>query len=181
MSENAIFWDKVPKPYIRLRYNNSSGRGERRGAGRRGGAGPSRPAPRLNFRTPVAAATSPRRSAEPCGAVRRGRRSCDPLAGLILSLLKKKTPQERSRRALREGWAGGSACPPVAFHSIGSSGADLQKKKGSPECIRLPFFIECWIFRAFLGVMSQNTYFGTSACTLLCYFHYFSIIFGFCQ
>ena len=88
MSENAIFWDKVPKPIFRIILNHPSGRGERRGAGRRGGAGPSRPAPRFNFRFCNCSCDE---SAEKCAAVRRGRRSCVPLAGLILSLLKKKT------------------------------------------------------------------------------------------
>lgn len=130
----TIFWDEVPKPYIRLRYNNRSGRGERRGAGRRGGAGPSRPVPRLNFRFSNCSCDE---SAEKCVAVRRGRRSCDPLAGLILSLLKKK-PRRSAAGGLcaRGGRVVAHARRSLFIHSA-PAGRSPVKKKGSPECIRL--------------------------------------------
>ena len=133
MSENAIFWDEVPKHIFRIILNHPSGRGERRGAGRRGGAGPSRPAPRFNFRFCNCSCDE---SAEKCAAVRRGRRSCVPLAGLILSLLKKK-PRRSAAGGLcaRGGRVVAHARRSLFIHSV------PEKKKGSPECIRLPFLV----------------------------------------
>lgn len=75
--------------------------------------------------------------AEKCGAVRGGHRNSDPISGLILSLLKKKTRRSAAGGlCARGGRAVAHARRSLFIHSA-PAGRSPVKKKGSPECIRL--------------------------------------------